>query len=511
MKIIQVIRDLFAKFFPKHLVANPFSKHFWRADLLEFYAHYCGARYRGYASVDAKKLEELCGHIYPSYTQLVQRVQNAIGGSEQLHDDYVIGLFYRERKQFMVELKKILMSPIVTQQAINLYEELEKFYSSAACLARFENAVKKARLEGHVMLRDNGTVIKFTNIKVQGDVKLNLNGHFDGWEFHRVKFCNNVAVSIYSTVEDCIWHILFSENVCYGKFSCNYALDPYVVIRDSVFKSSVKIRVGLNGEEDALPGWITAKQDSYRVKSSEPSIVEFSGNYVKESLSIYDSLFRSDRQNIEKIRFANGNAVGRLSIPDLWMGQGTETLKCNKALQKVGSFIDDIHFGVDEHINLPSSREEAMDYKNYFIALKNRAIKKRDREAEFNYGRKERYFERGITTRWQDKFPLWWSHTMSDDGISWIRPTLILLGGHWILAAIFIGGFGGCGGWLIATVESLNPLSSLEDIVKSPCCEKWMDSLSASIYNAVRRIFSLALLYEIIKVLRRFSNKLSSG
>ena len=146
-----------------------------------------------------------------------------------------------------------------------------------------------------------------------------------------------------------------------------------------------------------------------------------------------------------------------------------------------------------------------MRYKQYFIALKNQAIDNHDREAEFNYGRKERYFDRGVATRWQDKFPLWWSHIISDSGISWFRPAFILLAGQWILAAIFIGGFGGCGDWSMAAVESLNPLSSLDDIAKSPCCKEWIDSFSASIYNAARRIFSLALLYEIIKVLRRFS------
>ena len=480
-------------------IAKPFSKHFWRADLLEFYA-----RYR-YKSVSAKILEELCGYIHPSYRQLLKRVQDAMGGTEPLLGDDTIGLFYSSRGEFMKYLEETLMSPFPTQSAKLLYKELVEDYSYAACLTKFENAVKKYRLESHVMLCDNGNKIKFTNINVQDDVKLNFSGHFDCWEFHRVKFCKDVAVNVYSTVEDCIWKVIFSESICCGKFSCSYALDPHIRIRSSVFKSSVEISVGV---EDAgghiFPRWITKKQDSYRINSAEASTVEFSGNYVKGLLSIYDKNFRSDRCNIETIRFTNGNAVGRMSIPDLWVGEDKPTIKCNKDLQKVGSFIYDIQFGVDEHINLPSSREEAMDYKNYFIALKNRAIEENDREAEFNYGRKERYFERGITTRWQDKFPLWWSHVVSDSGISWIRPAFILLIGQWILAAIFIGGFGGCGGWVIAAVESLNPLSSLEDIVRN--CESWNDSLSASIYNAVRRIFSLALLYEIIKVLRRFSN-----
>ena len=177
--------------------------------------------------------------------------------------------------------------------------------------------------------------------------------------------------------------------------------------------------------------------------------------------------------------------------------------------------IGNIHFDITEHIKMPY-KPEALLYKEFFIGLKKKAIKEHDREAEFNYGRKERYFDRAAAPRRQDRFLLWWSHLVSDGGISWIRPSAILLGGQWILAAFFIGWWGGCGdyaAWFQAAMESLNPLSRLPDLLKSLGCElgedspsAWKDSLSASIYNAVRRILSLALLYEIVKTLRRFYN-----
>ena len=502
-----------------------FAKHAWNSHICR---RLCSSRYFGQmAEVDAQNLQDICEYINPSYSLFVERARNEIkqrgidvseslffpGGSytmESLLCPEMVYWFHHDREKFL-EALNITLQETLPYGDENIHRALKHFYSEfcSPTLEEFQEKVRKNGLKGHVILR--GQTIRFKQIKVNGSVKLAFGGKFNRWLFNRVQFCDDVAISIYSLTNHISGRMIFRENICCGKFSCSFTGIPRVYIGGNLFHSSLDVGVGSNIAQNgkAIGKWLQTMRDEY-----PDSNVAFSNNYAKGEVMIDDKLkgatvggrFVHPRK-INCVYFLRGNHIGGLRVPRVSLLRWDEqTVGCNDHLLSPDAEIGDFHFGTHEHIEISAGEAEALRYKHFFITLKNRAIEKCDREAEFGYGRQERYFERGITASRQDKFALRWSDFVSNSGISWIRPAVILLIGQWILAAIFIGGFGGCGGWLIATVESLNPLSSLDDIAKSPCCKEWIDSFSASIYNAVRRILSLALLYEIIKVLRRFYN-----
>ena len=502
MKIIKKIYDFIAKR-AKNLRKRPWVFHFWKHHCWENPSRHFGEM----AEVEASELEEICGYINPLYSGLVQRARDHLSSLEkeigrqllpatQLFEDIpspgdhiksfadsrLVGHFYNDQLKFLQRLQSMLISALPAPWGANTFHVLREFLIQhhSPTLKEFESKVSEHKLDGHVVWRSN--TISFERIRVRGNVNLMLGGKFSRWRFNRMQFCDDAAITVYSSSHECTdGKVLFSENICCGNFSCSFACIPSIQFFLNLFMASARVGAGTHAykKEEPVSTWVAQRAD---FSSTTHPTLKFSNNCAEGQVEIYNEL---GKHSISDLNFINGNRFGGLS--------------CSKAIR-------DTHFDINERIRLPSSRAAAMRYKQYFIALKNQAIDNRDREAEFNYGRKERYFDRGVATRWQDKFPLWWSHIISDGGISWFRPAFILLAGQWILAFIFIGGFGGCGGWSIAAVESLNPLSSLDDIAKSPCCKEWIDSFSASIYNAVRRIFSLALLYEIIKVLRRFHN-----
>ena len=505
MKIIQKIRDFFAK-------------RAWKWLWLE----HCSRRYR---EVDASTLEKICECINPSYSRVIELAREQrerdytqigkAGQGDMFDDPHLADAFYDDRKEF---LDRIYIRSFKEEIPNSFHEYLTENFSSVKEEEKFRSEVAAWDLQEHILLsdEDGGKALKFVNLRVKGDVNLNLSGKFNRWEFNRVKFGGGIGISVFPPLKR--WHIgemVFNKIICRGSFVCLYAGVPSIRICDSDLPVvSMQIR-----EHAPMPVCERMKDmvDSYFRTSLTP-IVEFSGNCIKELYPYTDLTpiytvgdphkIKTDL-NLGSVHFVKGNYIGNLHLL-------TSMLPYDESMRddsKVRTFfpgdkvvsIRHIHFDSHEHIGMPSGWEEKMKHKEYFVALKNQAIRKRDREAEFSYGRKERYFDRGLANRWQDKFILEWSHYVSDSGISWIRPAAILLVGQLFLATIFIGGFGGCGGWFIAAVESLNPLSSLPNLLKLLGCESWNDSLSASIYNAVRRIFSLALLYEIIKVLRRFS------
>ena len=510
----QILQDTIRKFF---------AKHAWNSHICK---RLCSSRYFGQmAEVDAQDLQALCEYINPSYSRFIEQVKNEIEREdyklpsslftpndsmdiESLLCPQMVYWFYYHGKTFLQALKNLLYHHHVGRA----YDALYGFYSRD-CSPTLDGVKEKIRengLEGHVVLR--GQTIRFKQIKVNGSVKLAFGGKFNRWLFNRVQFCDDVAISIYSLTKHIGGRMIFRENICCGKFSCSFTGIPRVYIGGNLFHSSLDVGVGSNIAQNgkAIGEWIETMRDDY-----SSSNVEFSNNYAKGEVVIDDKVKGARMldghiikpRKISKVNFLRGNHIGGLRVPLVSLLRwDKQPVGCNEHLLSPDAEIGDFHFGTHERVEISASEAEALRYKHFFITLKNRAIEKCDREAEFGYGRQERYFERGITASRQDKFALRWSDFVSNSGVSWIRPAVILLIGQWILAAIFIGGFGGCGGWLIAAVESLNPLSSLDNIAKSPCCKEWINSLSASIYNAMRRILSIALLYEIIKVLRRFSN-----
>ena len=355
--------------------------------------------------------------------------------------------------------------------------------------------------------------IEFLNLVVEGNVKLDLCGKFDRWMFDRVEFLGNLGINVrppFKALDS--GGMTISKSICHGFFDCRFVGVPRIRICDSKFISSVNMRIeGVKG--NAMPtmrGLIQEMEHSFLQDSSVP-VIELSGNRFN---SIMLPSANNDNSvagfNLGKARFVNGNHIGKLFLnTSIFPKKEPVGVNTKNPIPPSDVKFREVHFDAQESIKMPSDLAGKLAYKEYFIALKNQAIEKRDRDAEFNCGRKERYFDRGLATRWQEKFILGWSHYVSDSGISWIRPSVILFCGQWILAAIFIGGLCECGDyvvWFQAAVESLNPLSSLADIVKSPDCEEgWVDSLAASIYSEVRRIFTLALYYEIIKALRRYA------
>ena len=505
-------------------VINFIAKRVWEIHTCKrLWVRFFSDRFGKMEEVSAEELQKICEYVNPSYSAflgyahvLIKRCSAtaatpmfAVPMTPEQEEASLLALetvhwFYHEPEKFIRHLRDAVHESI-SPRWTGIDDVLEKIYSEdcSPSLDGFKELIGE-RLKGHIVWR--GKTIRFKRIKVKGDVKLALGGRFNRWLFNRVQFCDDVAINIYPPKEDIGGKMIFSKNICCGKFSCSFAAVPRIYIGGNIFNSSLEIgrdaNIAQNGE--SLVNWI--QHMTGRVPDYSTSIIEFSNNYVEKFSALYNDLPVSGGNSAAAALFVEGNVLGGVSVPALSPEQKKWPTEVNDYMRSNREHINTMRFDMHEHIKMPSNKEMAMRYKDYFISLKTKAIKARDRNAEFNYGRKERYFDRGIATRGQDKFILWWSHLVSDSGVSWFRPAAILLVGQWILAAIFIGGFGGCGGWLIATVESLNPLSSLEDIAKSPCCKEWINSLSASIYNAVRRIFSLALLYEIIKALRRFSN-----
>ena len=506
----QNLQDKIRKFFAKHAWNFHVCKRLW--------ARFFVNRYGKMAEVSAADLQKICEYVNPSYLSFLACVRNAATyhgvklpaslfsipttpemTQRSLLASEMVYWFYHQPQEFIDNLNTILSNQLDSGWSSVAYT-LEKIYHES--FSPSSDGFKKIigdRLKGHVVWR--GKTIRFKRIKIKGDVKLALGGRFNRWLFNRVQFCDDAAINIYPPREDTVGKMVFTNNICCGKFSCSFAAVPRIHIGGNIFHFSLDMGADANISQnhDSLGRWIEEMTRLVQIYSI--SIVKFSNNYVGGFATIYNVLPTSGGCNHVSVLFLEGNFLGGLSVPALSPEQQDK-----RPTEGDVKHSQSMRFDIHEHIKMPSNREMAMRYKDYFVFLKDKAIKANDREAEFNYGRKERYFDRGITTRRQDKFILWWSHLVSNSGVSWLRPAAILLVGQWILAAIFIGGFGGCDGWLIATVESLNPLSSLDDIAKSPCCKEWIDSFSASVYNAVRRIFSLALLYEIIKVLRRFSN-----
>ena len=389
--------------------------------------------------------------------------------------------------------------------------------SSPAEEEKLASMIEAAGLREHILLSDEGNykAIKFLNLKIKGDVNLNLSGTFNRWEFHRIKLDNGIGISVFPSAKR--WNIgvvVFNKIICRNSFGCMYAGVSDIRICDSVL-SSVSMKIGVPNMPAAY-GRMDNMMRDYFCDSIAPA-VEFSGNYIKD-LSPYTELTPTDPNeildkskrvfNLGSVSFVKGNYIGVLRLL-------TSMLPYDKSARddrKVRTFFSGdevisvarIHFDPHERIAMPSDWEEKMKYKEYFVALKNQAIRRHDREAEFSHGRKERYFDRGLANRWQDKFILGWSHYVSDSGISWIRPIGWLIAVQAILAAAFIGwnvwicaSDWSVGGWAKTVIESFDPLKNVE----SAC----PDSLSAPFYNVARKIFLFLFLYEIIKVFRRFS------
>ena len=509
-----------------------FSKHFWRELWLDTRALFT-------KSVSAEVLETLCGYVNPSYSDLVAHFQRVTGQGGLLHDKEMVKLFYTDREKFFTRLKSILSSRFSSVEWANsLYEGFKATYGPIP--SQFTQFLKANGLDAHIRARKPliDSTLDFRNIKVEGVVNLTLGGSFSVWLFRCVEFCDTATVSIYPPFFARNPSVSFYKNVFHGDFKCLFAFAREISIIKSKFKHSVIIGADTMGENnDAIAR--CEKELAYHdiADSHTHSTVKFSGSRCESLVTIYNRFGEKNFPGINMVRFEDGNIIGGLSIPESVLANVGAQYYLNRMRQHLipnrrmlisyydpigAKGISNFHFDINEHIKMPH-KEEAPFYKIFFIGLKNKAIETHDREAEFNYGRKERYFDRAAAPRRQDRFILWWSHLVSDGGISWIRPSAILLGGQCILAAFFIGWLGGCcdyAAWFQAAVESLNPLSSLPEILKSlgdgnESCKKslsaWENSLTASIYNAVRRIFSLALIYEIVKVFLRFSNKLSSG
>ena len=486
MRIIKKIYDF---------VAKSFSKHFWRAGWLEFRA--CS-----YKSVDAKTLEELCGYVNPSHKRLIEIVNEAGGNDLHLRENSsVIGAFYADRDNFLRgdDFRGIIMSD---DKAKSLHEKLENFLAFSS--DEFHARVKRAGLEGNVVLLglpgEIDSRLEFKNIKVHGNINLFLGGRLNFWKFKQVKFCGETVITTFPSKKPG-GGLYFSDNIFGSRLTVFFPGISYIDIRGNIFKNSVRLMFDGNAVQngDAFGSWI---KHMLTPSSDNPATVGFSNNYAEGLINLSDSIY-TNRPSIGMISFTDGNVIGGLSVPAVSpLDDDDYPMACNELHQEFRrtARIGDIHFDVNERIKLPSSKHDAAVYKDYFISLKDRAIKMRDSEAEFKYSRQERYFDRGIATRWQDKFILWWSHMMSDSGISWIRPIGWLLLVQATLAAAFVC-WSGCSWdwrvWAELAVESLNPLSSVD----TECAS----TLSAAIYNVARKIFLFLFLYETIKVFRRFS------
>ena len=513
MKFIKKIWDFIAK---------PFSMHFWR----NLWVKICVFSYR--KSVDAKILEELCGYMNPPYSGLVDRISEAmrqeanyLGVQCKLPIPFflkpdILSSFYNDREDFLIQLREFLDSSILSTQAASLYEELRATY--ALIPDKFAEIVKG--LEGRVnLLPAQGfaePILEFKRIKVEGKAVLNLGGRLNHWSFNRVKFCDAITINIFpSLLVNSVGVMIFRKNICFKNFKCLFACVGHIHIADNEFKSLVQVAADMRNpvSRDVIHQWAKDMMGrDFTTDFDVNSSVVFSRNNFKKTVSFFNRLDKPDHTGIKKVNFMKGNIIAGLSSP--------EVLTPDKATPKLGVYvlpsdatgIDDVRFGINERIKDSSIIKDlaAASYKDFFIALKNHAVKKRDREAEFNYSRKERYFDWCLADRWQDRFIMAWSHIASDSGISWVRPIIILLFVQEILAFAFIicsflfnpGWLAGCG-WDIypkIVIESLDPLSDIETACDSP-----PNSLLASLYGVARKIFLFLFLYETVKAFRRFS------
>ena len=507
MNIRQNIREFFAKHF---------SKHVWRERWLDIRAF---PRKR----VSAATLVEICECINPSYDRLVKYAEREleafygygsgtdIGGFFKKSD--LVNAFYDDREKFLDKsfLVRFLKFPG------SFHEHLIEKYSPAKEMERFQSKVVAAELQEHILLSNVGEfkTINFVKIMVEDDIELNLGGKFCNWQFYRVKFCGAAKLNIYPpSAHFAFGGLHFNESACFGAFSCLFAGVVNFHILNSKFMSSMAMDIGTDAQLNAYGRIGDMNRKLYKWLGA-PSITFFNNSF-KEMLGLFSNsnTYKGALRfpTLGKVHFGKGNYIHTLDLTASTLYPKTEPMDENSINYNAERpiHVDDIKFDIHERIKMPWDSGTMLRFKDFFITLKNRAIEKRDREAEFSYARKERYFDRGLANRWQDKFILEWSHYVSDSGISWLRPIGWLLGVQAILAAAFIGWndwtcacdwswrvLADWGVWAEMFVKSLDPLSD----VKFKCAS----TLSAAIYGVVRKIFLFLFLYETIKVFRRFS------
>ena len=532
MNIRQTIRDFYAKFS---------SKYFWRELWLDIRAF---PRKR----VDAETLKKVCECINPPYSLMLERACRELNSNhgwnvspdKLFNDPSVVNAFYNDREKF---LDKKFLESIAGNIPSSFHEYLKEEYSPAKEKEKFDNLIGRRlrknillsiisesneesdllwiKKEGagvqylgvlntpEVLMQHKRKAIEFVDLVIEGQADLNLCGKFDRWKFDNVKFLNGAVISVRPPFK-----ILGGEGVTIsnsffgGHLDIQFVGVPRIRICDSTFIAPIYMRI-----RDTEDAWVPAVRKLVRdmkrsyLKDNSVPVIEFSGNHldsIQLPTAINDTRFKYP--DLGKVRFINGNHIGSLPMSINTYPRGGLINVDKKPVVPLGADVKfgDIHFSVQERIKKQLSLEMTLNHKKYFIALKNQAIEQRDREAEFNYGRQERYFDRLLATRWQDKFILGWSHYVSDSGISWIRPIGWLIAVQAILAAAFIGwnvwicpSDWSVGGWAKTVIESLNPLSKAES--------KCADSLSAPLYNVARKIFLFLFLYEAVKVFRRFS------
>ena len=465
---------------------------------------------RGYARVSAKTLMDICECINPSYAHLAEYARQELGATHGWGGKMDIGdrfdspsladAFYNNREAFFASVADI---------PAFFYNYLIEKYSPANEEKRFQSMVEAAGLQQHVLLFNEGVhkAISFEKIMVEDNIKLNLGGKFRRWKFNCVKFCDAVDLNIYPpSFNSSLGGMVFSNNVCFGKFECWFFGVPHIYILGSKFMEAMILDVGSDVQLNAY-GRVDEMEDKF-LQSSAPAI-EFSGNRFEKIMLLFGVgiSYRGlvTNPNLGEVRFGEGNYIGDMALSHaIYPENKTNAKSIINSDGERAVKVREIHFDTHECIKMPSNTALMMHYKDFFINLKNRAIERRDREAEFGYARKERYFDRGLANRWQDKFILGWSHYVSDSGISWIRPIGWLIAVQAILAAAFIGwnvwicaSDWSVGGWAKTVIESLDPLSKVES--------KCADSISSPLYNVARKIFLFLFLYEVIKVFRRFS------
>ena len=456
---------------------------------------------RGYVRVSAKTLADICECINPSYSHLAEYAR------QELSNDYLDSpgfahTFYSNRAAFFASVANL---------PAYFYNHLMEKYSPEKEKERFHSMVAAAKLQEHILLSEEGTrkAINFEKIMVDDDIQLNLGGIFRSWKFNCVKFCGAVALNIYPpSFNSSIGEMVFNKSVCFGNFECWFFGVPDFYISDSKFMSSFIMDTGSDTQLGAY-GQVDDMEEKFFQHLHTPTI-RFFHNSFKGNLMLFANAQeyrgKASSATLGRVHFSGGNYISELlSLPALYPESNLVNVDIHDpVVRKDGRLIKvyDIQFDNRERIKMPSHPGVALQYKEFFIALKKQAIEKRDRDAELKYGRKERYFDRGLATYWEDKFILDWSYYASDGGISWFRPIGLLILVQTGLAAAFI-----CSGWCDwnwwvwgkLAVESLDPLSHVESGCASP--------LSAAVYGVARKIFLFLFLYEIIKVFRRFSNK----
>ncbi len=183
-----------------------------------------------------------------------------------------------------------------------------------------------------------------------------------------------------------------------------------------------------------------------------------------------------------------------------------------------GHLSENIYYG--PYNILDKERQFGIHHKALFIALKEDAIKRKDRSQELIFNREVLKCEQNLlrkerkTFKWfwdksrKDRFILAFNSRSNNFGLSWTRPIAWMIGINLVFFSIFfsqISTFSFYKNDILHTIgmffELLLPTNSISKVTGLEEINKIWEAL-----NIIKNIFLTALIYQILNAFRRFKN-----